>query len=89
MKLGRVIFDLGYVVDLENQEMVDHAKDCIYEDIMSAIKYNEVHNYLEVVEAPDASEGDIPEFLIEDHMEDWVGEDDDSDDDVFEDIEGE
>jgi hypothetical protein len=70
MKLGKVIFDLGYVVDINNQEMVDHAMECIHEDIMNAVKYNEIPNWLEVIEAPDASEGDIPEFLLEE-QEDW------------------
>ena len=64
MRLGRVVLKIGYVVDLDNQEMVDHGKDCAYEDIMNAVKYDEVHNWIDVVPAPDASENDIPEFLL-------------------------
>jgi hypothetical protein len=63
-RLGRVIFDLGYVVDLDNDDMVTQAKEFVYEDIMSAFKYDEVFNYIEVVEAPDAKESEIPEFLL-------------------------
>jgi hypothetical protein len=65
MKLGRVVIDLGYVVDLDNQDMVDEAKDCFYEDISNAIKYNEIGGMMEVIDAPNANEGDIPEFLTE------------------------
>lgn len=64
-RLGKVIFDLGYVVDLDDADMVDRAKECIYEDIMSAYKYDEVQNYIEVTE-PEGTlkESDIPEFLL-------------------------
>jgi hypothetical protein len=64
-RLGKVIFDLSYVVDLDDADMVDHAKECIYEDIMSAYKYDEVQNYIEVTE-PDKTlkESDIPQFLL-------------------------
>jgi hypothetical protein len=44
--------------------MVSQAKEFVYEDIMSAVKYDEVFNYIEVVDAPDAKESDIPEFLL-------------------------
>jgi len=64
VKLGKVIFDLGYVVDLNDPDMVAHAKECIYEDIMSAYKYDEVQSYIEVVDAPGAKESDIPSFLL-------------------------
>ena len=65
-KLKKVVFDLGYVVDGTDQDMIDHAKQCIYEDIMSALKYNEVANYIELVDAPEASQHDIPDFLLTD-----------------------
>jgi hypothetical protein len=64
-RLGRIAFDLGYVVDLDNNEMVDEAKECILEDIRNAIKFGELDQYLETQPAPDnATEADIPEFLI-------------------------
>jgi len=71
MKLGKVFIDVGYVVDLENEEMVQHAMDAIYEDVMNMVKYNELHNAIEVKDVDDANEGDIPEFLTEE-TEDWV-----------------
>ena len=65
MRLGRVLIP-GYVVDLDNEEMVEYAKIALWEDIHSAIKYNEVHNYIFVErEAPTLQESDIAEFLVE------------------------
>lgn len=64
-RLGRVVFDLGYVVDLDNEEMVEDAKTCIAEDIMNAFKYGEVEQYIELRPEADAKEEDIPEFLLE------------------------
>jgi hypothetical protein len=65
MKLGRVILKSSYVVDLNNREMVDAAKIALYEDVMNAVKYNELHTWIDIIEDPDANEEDIPEFLID------------------------
>ena len=64
-KMGRVVLNFGYVVDLNNQEMVDHAKDCLFEDVCSAIKYDEVADWIDVVDDPNATPEEIPEFLLE------------------------
>ena len=65
MRLGRVLIP-GYVVDLNDDDMVEYAKIALYEDIYSAIKYNEVHNYIFVeCEAPTLQGSDIAEFLVE------------------------
>jgi len=32
MRLGKVIFKAEYVVDLDNEEMVSHAKDSMLEE---------------------------------------------------------
>lgn len=64
-RLGRVVFDLGYVVDLDNDAMVEDAKTCVIEDIHNAIKYGELEQYLEIREDPDAKVEDIPEFLTQ------------------------
>lgn len=63
-RLGRVVFDLGYVVDLDNEEMVEDAKTCILEDIDNATRFGELPQYIEIQPAPDAKEADIPEFLL-------------------------
>ncbi len=62
MRTGRIVV-YSYVVDLDNEEMVERAKTCAYEDIMNAVKYNEVGNLLSVEEVPDLDPSDIPEFL--------------------------
>lgn len=66
MKLGVVKIGLAYTVDLDNPDMVEHAKECVYEDIMNAVKYNELGGWIKTAEAPDAKESDIPDFLLED-----------------------
>jgi hypothetical protein len=45
--------------------MISEAKDCLYEDILNAVKYNELHEYIRVVEDKTAKVSDIPEFLKE------------------------
>jgi len=66
MRLGRVRVSIEYVVDLDNKEMVDHAKDCIVEDIDNAVKFNEEHTLLEIdTDGHGLEESDIPEFLLE------------------------
>jgi hypothetical protein len=62
MRTGRIVI-YSYVVDLDNEEMVERAKTCAYEDIMNAVKYNEVGNLLSVEEAAGLDPSDIPEFL--------------------------
>jgi len=64
MKLGRVGIKLSYVVDLENADMVSEAIECVYEDMMNAIKYDELGSRIGVIEEnTPISEEDIPEFL--------------------------
>jgi hypothetical protein len=49
-----------------DDEMIQHAKDCLYEDIMSAVKHDELFDLIRVVDAPpNTKECDIPEFLLE------------------------
>ena len=62
MRTGRIIV-YSYVVDLDNEEMVERAKTCAYEDIMMAVKHNEVGNIISVEEVPGLDPSDIPEFL--------------------------
>lgn len=67
----RVVLDLHYVVRSGDDEMEQHAKESLYEDIMNLVKYNELFDAITVIDAPDAGEKDIPEFLLEEH-EDWL-----------------
>ena len=73
IKLKKVTLDLYYVVDAEDEQMIHYAKDCLYEDIMSAVKHDELFDLIRVVDAPpNAKECDIPEFLLEEEDEDWL-----------------
>ena len=57
---------MEYVVDLDNEEMIDEAKNALYEDLMSAYKYDEIYNNIDVTEEDKSlKESDIPEFLLE------------------------
>ena len=64
-RLGRVIIRTSYVVDLDNDSMIEEARDCLYEDVMNAVKFDELQNYIEVVEDKKAKVSDIPDFLKE------------------------
>jgi len=65
MKYKRLTLDLGYVVRAGDDQMIQHAKEAFYEDIMNAVKYDELFDWIDVVDAPGATEADIPEFLLE------------------------
>jgi hypothetical protein len=61
----QTFIDLGYVVRSGDDEMIQHAKTSFYEDIMNAVKYDELFDMIDIVDATDATEADIPEFLLE------------------------
>jgi len=65
MKLGRVTLTLDYVVDMDNDEMVRHALECFYEDLMQGVKYGNISDWIDVIEDKTATEDMIPEFLLE------------------------
>jgi hypothetical protein len=64
-RLVRVVVDVGYVVYADDAGMVSEARDALYEDVMNAVKYNELSRWIKIVPAPDAEESDIPDFLKE------------------------
>jgi hypothetical protein len=64
MKLGRICVDLNYIVDMDNEEMVRHATEALYEDLMQGVKYGDLTNWIRVSEDKDAKEEMIPEFLL-------------------------
>lgn len=66
MRLGRVVIDLGYVVDLDNPEMIKLAKERFYDDLMSAQKYDEMESWMQEIEDPSATEEQIPDHLLPD-----------------------
>ena len=69
MRLGKVFLDIETIVDLDNPKMVERAKICLYEDIVYSGKYAEIFNCIKTAEVPDATEGDIPDYLLEDESD--------------------
>ena len=66
MRLGKVSITHEYVVDLDNKDMVDHAKESLKEDIDSMVKYNEVDHAISIIKnSKGLSQNDIPEFLLD------------------------
>lgn len=63
MRLGKVIFYNYYVVDLDNEDMVEDAKVLLCEDIYDGVKYDELGSYIEIVEDASLSEQDIHVIL--------------------------
>ena len=68
-RVGRVILTMQYYVDLDDPEMIADAKDCIVEDVCHAVKFHEIDQWIDVEEAPDATEANIPEHLQPFHSE--------------------
>ena len=64
-RYGRVSFVVSYVVDFDDVEMVADAKQAVFEDVMNAVKYDEVPKTITVTEDPTATSAAIPEFLLE------------------------
>lgn len=65
MRLGKVQIISGYVVDLDNDVMVQHAKDALYDDFDNAIR-NPDEFYFMIDYDKDSekfNQSDIPEFL--------------------------
>ena len=66
-RLGRIEFNIGYVVDFDDDDMISHAKDAILEDVINALneglQYNIIHNN----PSNPMTEGDIPSFLLDDN----------------------
>lgn len=65
MKLGRVSISRSYVVDLDDEGMVDRAKTALFNDMHTLISEDEEFELaVDVEEAPNADENEIPEFLL-------------------------
>jgi len=64
-RFGKVVINLSYVVDLNNEAMVKEAKESLYEDVMNFVKYDELHNHIGIIPGNNLKESDIPDFLKE------------------------
>jgi hypothetical protein len=47
MRVGRVFLNIEYFVDLDNEEMVQAAKEMIRDDVTDMVKYNTYNGYIE------------------------------------------
>jgi len=65
MRLGRIEFNMGYVVDLDNEDMVWHAKEAIADDVMSVVQGGRSIPLNTITEGKFV-ESDIPDFLLDD-----------------------
>ena len=74
MRLGKVIFKIEYVVDLDNNHMVAQCYDWIIYDVQEAVKYNDILGY--VTEHPDTTGTltyrDIPSALTNEENKDRI-----------------
>jgi len=62
-KMVRVQLSMSYLVPADNEEVINSAKDALYDDMMAAYKNDTLGSCLEVVPAPDATSDNVPEFL--------------------------
>lgn len=62
-RYGRVTFSVSYVVDMDDAEMIDEAREMLAEDICDAVSVGEAIRS-KVIPDPDATEADIHETLI-------------------------
>lgn len=65
-RIGRVVFDISYTVDLDDIEMVDHAKEAIIEDLTELVVrlgYADALESIKVQHSPCLTEADISDFL--------------------------
>ena len=67
--MGKVVVDMGYVVDLDDEYMVEHAKSSLFEDVMNAVKFNEIHLNIKELVVPEALHSEIPQFLLPEENE--------------------
>ena len=65
MRLGKVYLSETYVVDLDDEEMIEHAREAIYEDVRYAVLHEEISSWIDIKEDTSLNEKDIPSFLIE------------------------
>jgi hypothetical protein len=68
--MGKVKVNIGYVVDMNDADMIEEAKSCVYEDLCNAVKHDELMSHIVVEQDASAKHSDIPDFLKEEN-EEW------------------
>jgi hypothetical protein len=64
-RYGRVSFSISYVVDLDDAEMIDEAREMLAGDVQDVIRYRDSWAAIEVKPDETATEADIHDYLIE------------------------
>ena len=65
-RIGYVELTVRYAVDLDDKDMIQEAKDCIYDDVTNMVKYDETGSWINVGRRnPKLTRADIPDFLLE------------------------
>ena len=64
-RLGIVKLNMKYVVDLDDNDMVKEAKQCLYEDITSMLNADELFGAITIEPDSSLTWDDVPEFLKE------------------------
>jgi len=65
MRLGKIQIEMSYVVDLDDEDMVQHARDALAEDVAS-MTLHDGGLIPQIITEGNFSENDIPEFLLDD-----------------------
>jgi hypothetical protein len=69
MRLGKLKFEVAYVVDLDDEDMVERAKQVLAQDVIDMVHLNggrAIKNSLVQIEEPEATVDDIEACLFED-----------------------
>jgi len=64
-RLGVVKLNMKYVVDLDDEDMVSEAKQCLFEDITSMLNADELFDTITVESDDTVTWEDVPDFLKE------------------------
>ena len=66
MKKGKVFLNLEYIIDLDNETMIQRARDAIYDDINYAIHSDVIDSWIEIKKVKNIDDSMIASWLIDD-----------------------
>jgi hypothetical protein len=73
MRLGTIEINVGDIVELDDEAMVEAAKEAIYEDLQNKVNFTNPMSFnIESDKGNSLSENDIPEFLRRLDCPDWI-----------------
>lgn len=74
MRLGTVSFSRSYVVDLDNPDQVENAKEAVYDDVMETSKWGTVSTSIKIKTESELLEDAV---IRESHIPDFIAKDED------------